>query len=187
MKITTIGDFISSVTSELKKEAFVPNPQAAADISAQDGAAALFSQITEASKQLPPELQAQVGQALQQLQAAPPQEQAAGLQQIAMQLQQAAQPLQAAQPEPQPGQVQTAEQAPPTDMENITVTLRLRDLLDMVSNGKVTQSLLKTQDIVSKQQAKQEKAQAQAELADQQAQAPAAQGQPNSQANGGIY
>jgi hypothetical protein len=82
--------------------------------------------------------------------------------------------------------------APPTDMDNTTVTLRLRDVLDLVSGGKATQSALKIQDLLNKQQLKNDqmmRQQAMKEQQDQQKQQQqAAMGQQGGMMDsGGIY
>ncbi len=144
--------------------------------------------MEELLQQLPPEVQ-------QQLQQLPPEQQ-----------QQVMQEFMASQggggaPGGAPGQAPGGDPAAqgqpekvqgdssPTDLEKSTVTLRLRDLLDLVSGGKATQSTLKVQDHISKQQQRQQqmeqKAQQQQVQQAQQQQAPQ-QGQ-GMEGPGGIY
>jgi len=75
-----------------------------------------------------------------------------------------------------------------TDLDKTTVTLSLRDVLDLVSNGKATQSALKIQDAINKQQMKAEQMQRQQAMKEQQAQQQAQMGQGGGMMDsGGIY
>jgi len=131
--------------------------------------------------QLPPEVQQQIAQL-------PPDQQQMALQQLMG--------AGAAPGEGESGgqgsQIQSS--GPPTDLEKSTVTLRLRDLLDLVSGGNATKSTLKVQEHYSKQQMKQQQIQMKQQQEQQkqemeaqmQQQQQAAQG-PNIMGGGGIY
>lgn len=71
----------------------------------------------------------------------------------------------------------------PTDLDKTTVTLSLRDVIDLTSNGKATQSALKIQDAINKQQMKAEQMQRQQAMKEQQQQQ---QNQMGAQQGGGM-
>lgn len=79
----------------------------------------------------------------------------------------AAQQQQAAQQLPPQGADGRGTQQP-TDLDKTTVTLSLRDVIDLTSNGKATQSALKIQDAINKQQMKAEQMQRQQAMKEQQ-------------------
>lgn len=151
------------------KSAIVLNPAAAPSA---------MEQLLNFIAQLPPDVQQKLAPQLQQLQQLPPdqQEQLATvlLQQIQMMLMSPPPPSPpspqsaTAQPVPmqsmpsqgQPIAVQPDSQGiPPTDLENTTVTLRLRDLLDLSSGGNATKSMVRAQEHLNKQRMKQQQQQ----------------------------
>ncbi len=202
-----IGEMLSSTRAVINKRAFVPNPDA---ISQQQQP--MLEQISQLAQSSPPEVQQQVQQAVQQIQQMPPEHQTQALQELGQQLSQqggGAQGQAGAQPQAdsqdggqQPGAPggQPGQEGGPavTDLENTTVTLKLRELLDLTSGGKATGSAMKAQEHVHKFNAKkqqmeqdaqmnQQKAEQQAQqVATQQDAAMAANG-PNMMGQGGVY
>ncbi len=202
-----IGDFISNTDRLLNKEAFVPAQVAGGGPQMQQETQMLSQQTQQLLQSLPPEAQQTAMQQLQQIESLPPQQQQQALQQINQGLQQMVQQGQQQQQQPGgqqppagPATQQGAEQQAPgqealppghlqaeNDLDNTKVTLSVRELMDLTSGGKATQSHLKVKQLVdshnqkmqqTSQQMQQDEAQAQAEQ-----QAMAAQGQQG----GGLY
>jgi hypothetical protein len=186
-----IQELINSYDSFVK-EAFIPNPEA----QQQDGQLEqAYQQLSQALSSVPPEVQGQIEPMLQQLQQLPPQEQLGQINELIQQLGQGA--------GGQPGAEQTPaapEQAAPegdgmvpteghvnaeNSLDNTKVTLSVRELLDLSSGGKATQSLLKVKQMAEAHNKKMESVQQQAEqdqvAQQQEQQQQAAMGQ------GGIY
>lgn len=143
--------------------------------------------MEELLSQLPPEIQ-------QQIASLPPEQQQQAIQQLLQQQQMgdtggiegsdpSQDPAAAAGPEDQ-SVVQSS--GPPTDMEKSTVTLKLRDLLDLVSGGKATQSTLKVQEHYSKQQMRQQQMQQKQEQDAQKQQMEQQMQQQQAAMNGGM-
>ena len=207
-----IATFISEV-DQITKRAFIPAPQQGGGQDPTSGGqpqqgqspqggqgqgGGVDPQVQQMLQQLPPEVQQQVAQQLQQL---PPEQQAQAMQQVMQQLQggqqqqqQPQQPAGPGQPQAQGGQVTPAGQEPlppghlqaENDLDNTKVQLSVRELMDLTSGGKATQSHLKVKQLVdghnqkmqqAKQQAEQQAVQRQAE------QQVAAQGMQS----GGLY
>lgn len=159
-------DTALSVLKPLEKSAFIPNP------ASQGGGQG--QQQQQQAQQDPSQDQSQQGGE----QGGPPPEQAAQ-QEAEMAAQQQQQASQGADG-------RGASNA--TDLDKTTVTLSLRDVLDLVSNGKATQSALKIQDAINKQQMKAEQMQRQQAMKEQQAQQQAQMGQGGGMMDsGGIY
>lgn len=196
-----VAQVLADIEGILSKQAFIPNPQK--DPRQQQGQGGGMEQLLS---QLPPEI-------AQQIQQLPPEQQQQALQQIMQQAQ--------GGPSEGPGQAGGGEQgpdinpatlagggndpqavttgnAPPTDLQNSTITLRVQDLLDLVSGGKATQSTLKVKEFQNKQdirnQQLQQKAEADAQKQQQKQEQEAQQqaqmgmlGQPGGMTGGGVY
>jgi hypothetical protein len=183
-----IQELINSYDS-LVKEAFIPNPET----QQQDGQLEqAYQQLSQVLSSVPPEVQGQIEPMLQQLQQLPPQEQLAQITGLIQQLGQGEQP-QAGAEEAQASPEQTAPEGDgmvPTEghvnaensLDNTKVTLSVRELLDLSSGGKATQSLLKVKQMAEAHNKKMETVQQQAEQ-DQAAQ----QQQQEAMGQGGIY
>lgn len=209
MNMNTIGEILAHTRSVIEKRAFVPNPT----VMAQQQVGQLSQQVMQMAQGAPPEVQQQVQQAMQQIQQMPPEQQMQALQQLGQELIQASgQAKQQGQdPAAQQGQRQPpgAEGAPAgdpaqqggpsvTDLENTTVTLKLRELLDLTSGGKATGSAMKVQEHIHKFQSKrqqleqqsqtdQQKAEQQAQQSATQQDASMAANGPNMMGQGGVY
>ncbi len=195
-----IGQVLSEIDAAINKVAFVPAPTQQGGQSAtgdpQAGQAAEGGGEMEALlSQLPPE----VAQQIQQL---PPEQQEQALMQMMQQMGEGdAQGGGAEGATEQQGQQERIQSSgPPTDLANSTLTLRVRDLLDLVSGGKATQSTLKVQEHIQKGQMRQQqmqqkavqdqqKRQQQDALKQQQQQQEAAMAGsgPNMMGGGGVY
>jgi hypothetical protein len=186
-----IANLIESYDS-LVKQAFIPNPQPQQD--AQQLQAA-YGQLQQTLQSLPPEAQQQIAPMLQQLQQLPPDQQ---LQQIGALLQQLQGQAQGGQPQQDAAQAQGQPQQDPSQapqeeghqnaensLDNTKVTLSVRELLDLSSGGKATQSLLKVKQMADAHNKKMEATQQQQEQA--QAQAQQEQAQQAQAQQGGIY
>lgn len=156
-----IAEVLAEINQIIEKKAFIPNPgmvppdpsrgqpqdPSQGQGQPQGGQGGDISQIIA---QLPPDMQQQIAQL-------PPEQQQKVLEQVlgAGGSGGGATPPgtdAGAEGEGAPGQGEQVQgNAAPTDLENSTVTLRLRDLLDLVSGGKATQSQLKVQDHIHKQ------------------------------------
>lgn len=182
-----IGEYIAEMDELLGvKVAFIPAPQGQSQPgqNAQAGQAAgqsqqLMQQISQMAQQMPPEVQQQVQQAMQQIQQLPPDQQAQALQQVAQGMQQMTQ--QGGQPQGGGASQQqqggtNQEQLPPghmqaeNDLDNTRVTLTVRELMDLTSGGKATQSHLKVKQLVDSHNQKMQQSAQQAEQQAQQAQ-----------------
>jgi hypothetical protein len=127
----------------LKKEAFIPNPQLN-DPNSNPQLQQAYQQLQEVAAKLPPQAQQQLQQQLQQLQQLPADQQMQALGQLTQQATQAGGQGQGAdqggqQTDPNAqGQDPTSAQggAPGvTDLDNQQITITLRDLLNIVSGG----------------------------------------------------
>jgi hypothetical protein len=158
-----IGEFIEELDSLLlRKYAFVPAQAAGGGPQVQQKMQQAQQQTQQLLQQLPPEAQQQAQQQLQQVQQLAPQEQLQALEQINQGLQQMAQQAQQQKPQGQGGdpnaqqqpQQPGQEQLPPghlqaeNDLDNTKVTLSVRELMDLTSGGKATQSHLKVKQLV---------------------------------------
>ena len=200
-----IGELINSYDG-LVKQAFIPNPQAQQGGQPQDpsqGGGApqqqgggdqlqqAYAQLQQVLQQLPPEAQQQVAPMLQQLQQLPPDQQLQQITQLTQQLGQGAQQGGQSQEAPQGAQ---QEQAPKEEghhnaensLDNTKVTLSVRELLDLSSGGKATQSLLKVKQMADSHNKKMEVAQQQQEQQAAESQQ-AQQQQQSAMGQGGIY
>lgn len=180
-----ISEIIEQIDSQLKKEAFVPNPT----VVAKQQADQMMQQIMQMVQGAPPEIQQQIAPQLQQIQQTPPEQQVQALQQLGDGLSQAQQqaqaPAQAAPGTPQdPSQSPQGGAAPANDIYNTTVSLTVKELLDLVSGGKASATHAKVQQLAQKSQIAQQKAEADA--AQQQQDAQAAQAQQQAQSIGGV-
>jgi len=173
--MTKVADILNEFNAILNKTAFIPNPQVQQQQQQgqgqdpQQGQGGDPQQGTGQTSQqqgqeqggdpmanLPPGAREQLAQL-------PPDQQQAVLKQLA---EQSPEGQQKAKTE----EVQTGE-APPTDLDNSTITLRVRDLLDLVSGGSATKNKLKIQEHMQKadfkQQQMQQKQQVDAKKQDQ--------------------
>jgi hypothetical protein len=190
-----IQDLLNSYDN-LVKAAFIPNPQVQDSENQLEQA---YGQLSQLLSSAPPEMQQQLGPMLQQMQQLPPDQQLQQITSIVQELsQQGGMPPQDAQsgaPAEAPATPQDATQAEPeghlnaeNNLDNTKVTLSVRELLDLSSGGKATQSLLKVKQMAEAHNKKMELSQQQAEQDQQAAQSEqqaAAQG--NGMAQGGIY
>ena len=170
--------------ASLTKEAFIPNPQPEQDQAQLQQA---YAQLEQVLASAPPEAQQQIAPMLQQLQQLPAQQQ---LQQISALTQQLGQmqPQQQEQPAQQEEQPAAQEQGnlnAENSLDNTKVTLSVRELLDLSSGGKATQSLLKVKQMADAHNKKMEATQQQMEQ--EQATQQQEQQQQASMPQGGIY
>jgi hypothetical protein len=183
-----IGELIEKYDG-LVKSAFIPNPQ---PMQQESQMQQLGAQLEQAMASQPPEVQQQVQAFLSQITTLPPAQQMEQMTNLIGQLQQSqAQP--AAQPQEGEQQAdqsaagaESAEQAAfsaENTLDNTKVTLSVRELLDLSSGGKATQSLLKIKQMADAHNKKMEAVQ------QQQEQDAASQAQQQSMASqpGGIY
>lgn len=162
----------------------------------------MLQQLMQMVQQLPPEAQQQAQQAIQQIQQMPPDQQGQAAQQLAQGIQQMMQSGGGQQStiggDPNAGQAQQGAQQQPgaantaghvraeNELDNKTVTLTIRELMDLTSGGSATKSLLAVKQLADqhnqKMQQNQQKQQmdAQKQQLEQQA---AAQGMQS----GGLY
>ncbi len=174
--------------NSLVKEAFIPNPEQ----QAQDGQLEqAYQQLSQLLAGMPPEVQGQIEPMLQQMQQLPPQDQLNQISGLIQQLgqggaEQAAPQEQAPAPQEQPGMVpEEGHVNAENSLDNTKVTLSVRELLDLSSGGKATQSLLKVKQMAETHNKKMEAVQQQAEqeqVAQQQQQQ-----QQEAMGQGGIY
>ncbi len=181
-----ISDLLEQIDKlQLKKVAFIPNPEIMAQQNASAGGAmdpAMLQQLG-ITPEMMQQMMAQQGltpEMLQQMGADP-----AMLQQL---MGGAAPPATEQAPAAPPATEQAPVQTPTgtTDLDNTKVTVSLRELLDLVSNGKASQSQLKVKEMMDKAQQKQQATQEQAAVLQQKQVAMAQQGammDPNT----GIY
>jgi len=165
----------------LVKSAFIPNPAA---MQQEQQLQQLMAQLQQVLSTQPPQVQQQVQGVIEQLSMLPPEQQIAQLSGVVSQL---SQPEQAA---PQAEQTNATPPAQPgvaaeNNLDETKVTLSVRELLDLSSGGKATQSLLKVKQMAEMHNKKMEAAQEQ-QAAQQEQAAQQAQQTPMSQA-GGIY
>ena len=182
-----IQDFLNSY-DKLVKSAFVPNPQVQ---ESQGQLEQAYAQLSQLMGSLPPETQQQVEPMVQQLQQLPPEEQLAQLNGIIQELSQSGQSGGEEQAPPQEGE------APPENeqghlnaensLDNTKVTLSVRELLDLSSGGKATQSLLKVKQMAEAHNKKMEATQQQAQQDQATAQQEQAAAQQGGMAQGGVY
>lgn len=180
-------------------------PQGGGDPNAQ-----LMQQVMQQVQALPPDVQQQIAPQLQQVQQLPPDQQGQALQQLAQGLQQmggqgGGQP-QGGDPSQQGGQPQDPSQqggdpgsmsqqdgsANPNghvkaenQLDNTQVTLTVRELMDITSGGKATQSLLKVKQMASQHNSKMQGEQQKQQMQAQQGQMD--QQQQGGMGGGGIY
>lgn len=187
-----IQELINSYNS-LVKEAFIPNPDAQNQDMQLEQA---YQQLSQTLSSVPPEVQSQIEPMLQQLQQMPPQDQLAQINGLIQQLGQGApqagaeapaDPSQPTQPEAgQEGMVPTEGHVnAENSLDNTKVTLSVRELLDLSSGGKATQSLLKVKQMAETHNKKMEAVQQQAEQ--EQVTQQQQQQQQEAMTQGGIY
>jgi hypothetical protein len=186
------GELVEKYDS-LVKSAFIPNPEA---MQQEQQLQQLVGQVQQALASQPPQVQQQIQGFLGQLASFPPAEQIAQLSNIASQLSAQAQP---ATQEQAPASTENNMQAPAdaagateaeqpgfaaeNSLDNTKVTLSVRELLDLSSGGKATQSFLKVKQMAEAHNKKMEAAQQQQDMqAAEQAQQDSAMSQ-----GGGIY
>lgn len=171
--------------NSLTKEAFIPNPQPEQDQAQLQQA---YAQLQQVLGSAPPEVQQQIAPMLQQLQQFPPQEQLQQISGLIQQLSQTQQPQQQEQPpqgdQPAPEQ-ESGNVNAENNLDNTKVTLSVRELLDLSSGGKATQSLLKVKQMADAHNKKMEAAQQQMEQ--EQASQQQEQQQQSAMGQGGIY
>lgn len=179
-----IQELISSYDA-LVKEAFIPNPQSGQDDAQLQQA---YQQLSQSLASVPPEVQQQIAPMLQQMQQLPPQEQLAQITQLTQQLGQGGQQGGQEQ-QPAPGEENMVPEGghlnAENSLDNTKVTLSVRELLDLSSGGKATQSLLKVKQMAEAHNKKMEATQQQAEQ-EQAAQQQEAQ-QQQAMSQGGVY
>ena len=186
-----IQDLLNSYDN-LVKAAFIPNPQVQESENQLEQA---YGQLSQLLSSAPPEMQQQLGPMLQQMQQLPPDQQLQQINSIVQALSQqgGAQPQEAQGGAPAEAQAAPQEEAEghlnaENNLDNTKVTLSVRELLDLSSGGKATQSLLKVKQMAEAHNKKMELSQQQAEQEQQVAQSEqqaAAQG--GGMAQGGIY
>lgn len=191
-----IGELVEKYDS-LVKSAFIPNPEAMQqEQQLQQQLQQLVGQVQQALASQPPQVQQQIQGFLSQLASFPPEEQIAQLSNVASQLTaQTQQPTQEQAAQPGAGNMQApadtsgaaeAEQpgvAAENSLDNTKVTLSVRELLDLSSGGKATQSFLKVKQMAEAHNKKMEAVQQQQDMqAAEQAQQNSAMSQ-----SGGIY
>jgi hypothetical protein len=151
---------------ELSKVAFIPNPNISSPAGNPELAQA-YQQLQQAAQGLPPEAQQQLQQQMQQLQQMPPDQQMQAIQQLIQQVSQASAGAQGGAPQGQgdpsqggqPGGDPNAQQDPNaqpssgggddpnasnlSSLDKQTITLTLADLLNLVTQGKHSQTTSK--------------------------------------------
>lgn len=155
-----LGQIIDDI-DQLVKSAFIPAQQGQGGPQGQGGGQ--DPQMQQLLQQLPPEI-------AQQLQQLPPDQQMQALQQLMQgaggQAQGGGQGASSGMPDPtQPGQGPLEGKGeviggPPTDLNESTISIRIRDLLDLVSGGSATKSTLKVQEHLDKNNMRQQQMQA---------------------------
>lgn len=154
-----IGSILENI-DQLIKQAFIPAPTGGQG-GGQPGQSQADPQLQQLLQQLPPEI-------AQQVQQLPPDQQMQALQQM-MQSGSQQDPSQGQQGTPndptQPGKGPLEGKGeviggPPTDLNESTISIRIRDLLDLVSGGSATKSTLKVQEHMDKNQMRQQQMQA---------------------------
>lgn len=184
-----IQELINSYNS-LVKEAFIPNPESQNQDMQLEQA---YQQLSQTLSSVPPEVQSQIGPMLQQLQQLPPQDQLAQINGLIQQLGQGA-PQTGTEQQAAPAQAEAGQEGTvPTEghvnaensLDNTKVTLSVRELLDLSSGGKATQSLLKVKQMAETHNKKMEAVQQQAEQ--EQATQQQQQQQQEAMSQGGIY
>jgi hypothetical protein len=183
-----IQDLLNSYDG-LMKSAFIPNPQVQESQGQLEQAYAQLSQLLSSA---PPEMQEQLAPMLQQLQQLPPEQQLQQISSILPALQQQAQGGE--QPGPQAAPEQPAEEVneqghlnAENSLDNTKVTLSVRELLDLSSGGKATQSLLKVKQMAEAHNKKMELSEQQAAQQQQAAQTDQQAATQGGMAQGGIY
>jgi len=189
-----IGELVEKYDS-LVKSAFIPNPEA---MQQEQQLQQLVGQVQQALASQPPQVQQQIQGFLSQLASFPPEEQIAQLSNVASQLTTQTQPPMQEQAQPSADNMQApadasggteAEQpgfAAENSLDNTKVTLSVRELLDLSSGGKATQSFLKVKQMAEAHNKKMEAVQQQQDM---QAAEQAQQAQQDSAMSqgGGIY
>ena len=185
-----IQDLLNSYDG-LVKSAFIPNPQVQ---ESQGQLEQAYGQLSQLLSSAPPEMQEQLAPMLAQLQQLPPEQQLQQISNILPALQQQSQggeqpeqqaPQQSEQPE---GAV--SEQGhlnAENSLDNTKVTLSVRELLDLSSGGKATQSLLKVKQMAEAHNKKMELSEQQAAQQQQSTQAEQQAAAQGGMAQGGIY
>jgi len=185
-----IQELINSYNS-LVKEAFIPNPDSQNQDMQLEQA---YQQLSQTLSSVPPEVQSQIEPMLQQLQQMPPQDQLAQINGLIQQLGQQGAPQATPEQQAAPAQGEAAQEGMvPTEghvnaensLDNTKVTLSVRELLDLSSGGKATQSLLKVKQMAETHNKKMEAVQQQAEQ--EQATQQQQQQQQEAMGQGGIY
>lgn len=160
-----VADILNEFNAILNKTAFIPNPQVqqqqqqAQGQDPQQGQSGDPQQQGQGQDPQQGQGQEQGGDpmanlppgAREQLAQLPPDQQQAVLKQLAQQSPEG-------QQKEKTEEVQTGEAAP-TDLDNSTITLRVRDLLDLVSGGSATKNKLKIQEHMQKADFKQQQMQ----------------------------
>lgn len=175
-----IGQFIESIDS-LYKEAFIPAPT-----QAEQQLEPLYQQLDQLMQSSPPEVQQQLQQQMQEIEQLPPDQQVQAIEQLLQQAQQQPPPPQ--QPQEEPAQQDPNEAQLDKTLDDTKVTVSVRQLLDLTSGGKATQSQLKTKQMVDAHNQKLKSIAAKEEQqAIQQQEQEAAQAQDQGMMSGGIY
>ncbi len=163
----------------IEKFAFVPPPEYQLE-QAQAAVAQAQDQLEALMPVVPPEMQQQIMAYVQQMGQLPPEQAAAELQNLVPQVQQmvtqfmqagamggAVPPQQPGAVPPQagapvPGAPQGADGQQPTDLDNTFVTMSVRQMMDLQSGGKASQTQMKIEQMKQQQEQKaQEQQQAQ--------------------------
>ncbi len=185
-----IQELITSYNS-LVKEAFIPNPEQQGQEGQEGQLEQAYQQLSQLLSGMPPEVQGQIEPMLQQLQQLPPADQLSQISGLIQQLSQGGaqqeQPQEQAQPqEEQSGMVPEGGHVnAENSLDNTKVTLSVRELLDLSSGGKATQSLLKVKQMAETHNKKMEAVQQQAEQ--EQVTQQQQQQQQEAMGQGGIY
>jgi len=207
-----IAELIENYDSIVKR-AFIPNPQVQQDPSqgaapqggapgdqppqggAPGGENPLMAQIEQAVQQMPPEAQQQIMPALQQIMQLPPEQQQPQLEQIAQQLgiggddpaAQGGDPAQqGSDPSAPPQEATDGNVNAENQLDNTQVTLTVRELLDLISKGSASASLMKVKQMAHQHNAKMQQLQNKQKM-DEAAAQQQQQAQEQGMMSGGIY
>lgn len=206
----TIKQALNDIDNAIHKIAFIPAPNPQQGGQPQGGQQQGGGGMEQLLSQLPPEIADQLKQLPKEQQIAALQQmmqgggQGGGQEQGGQGSDPAAQQGDPSQQAAQQGGQQAEKlqsSGPPTDLENSTITLRVRDLLDLVSGGNATKATLKVQEHIQKGQIRQQDLQnkvvedkhkkelkaKQDQMAQQQQGQAMAGGGPNMMGGGGVY
>jgi hypothetical protein len=185
-----IQDLLNSYDG-LMKSAFIPNPQVQ---ESQGQLEQAYAQLSQLLSSVPPEMQEQLAPMLQQLQQLPPEQQLEQISSILPALQQQAQGGEQSAQQPPEQSAQPTEEVneqghlnAENSLDNTKVTLSVRELLDLSSGGKATQSLLKVKQMAEAHNKKMELSEQQAAQQQQASQTEQQAATQGGMGQGGVY